>query len=106
MAFTKIDDLIDEKKIGTVGIAGHIRPDADCIGASLALWQYLTGSYPGLRVDVFLEEIPAIYGFLKGSDKVRTDFKTDVERYDLFIVVDSEKSRTGPAESLFDNAAL
>ena len=106
MAFTKIDDLIDPKKIKTVGVAGHIRPDADCIGAVLALKQYLLARYKGMRVDVFLEEIPQIYSFIKGSDTVRTDFQTDIEQYDMFIVCDTDKSRTGPAEKLFDAAKL
>ncbi len=104
MAFTRIDELIDPEKIKTVGIAGHIRPDADCIGASLALWQYLTKRYPGLTVDVFQEEMPQIYSFIRGSNLVHTDYRTDVERYDLFIAVDTDKCRIGAAESLFDNA--
>jgi phosphoesterase RecJ-like protein len=24
-----------------IGISGHIRPDGDCVGACLSLWQYL-----------------------------------------------------------------
>ncbi|MCR4763911.1 MAG: bifunctional oligoribonuclease/PAP phosphatase NrnA [Lachnospiraceae bacterium] len=104
MAFTKIDDLIDSKKIRTIGIAGHIRPDADCICSSLALWQYLTKCWPQVRTDVFLEEIPSIYSFIKGSDQVHTDYVTDVAEYDLFIAVDTDKSRTGRAEALFDAA--
>ncbi|MCR5674290.1 MAG: bifunctional oligoribonuclease/PAP phosphatase NrnA [Lachnospiraceae bacterium] len=103
MAFTKIDDLIDQST-EAVGIAGHVRPDGDCISASLALWQYLTDNYPALRVDVFLEEVPPVYSFIRGSDQVHTDFRTDVESYDLFIVVDTDKSRISAAEPFFENA--
>jgi phosphoesterase RecJ-like protein len=104
MAFVTIDDLIDLKKTRTVGIGGHVRPDADCIGASLSLRQYLVTRYPQLRVDVFLEEIPASFQFLVGSDAVIKDGATDVDSYDLFIAVDTEKGRLGDAEAIFDRA--
>ena len=35
-------DLLKEcEKAGRIGISGHIRPDGDCVGACLGLWQYL-----------------------------------------------------------------
>ena len=105
MAFSVIDDLID-KKTAAIGISGHVNPDADCIAAALALRQYIVKRYPDIRIDVFLDEVPSVYGFMKGSDAVITDGTSDVESYDLFVVVDCAKSRTGVAEKHFDNAAL
>ena len=36
----KIDEIIGDSK--TVGIAGHVRPDGDCVGSCMALYNYLT----------------------------------------------------------------
>ncbi|MCR5177820.1 MAG: bifunctional oligoribonuclease/PAP phosphatase NrnA [Lachnospiraceae bacterium] len=105
MAFSVIDDLISSKT-ASIGISGHVNPDADCTGAALALKQYISKRYPDIRVDVFLDEIPTMYGFMKGSGDVITDGASDVEHYDIFIAVDCEKSRTGAAEKHFDNAVL
>ena len=46
-----------------VGIAGHIRPDGDCIGSCLAMYNYITENY-GCSVTVYIEELPEKYGFL------------------------------------------
>ena len=98
----KIDQLIGNAK--TIGIAGHVRPDGDAIGSSLGMYLYLKKNYPETRVDVFLEKVLPELTFISGSDKVKTDFATDVESYDLFIVVDCSKDRTGDAEKFFGAA--
>ncbi|MBR5969457.1 MAG: bifunctional oligoribonuclease/PAP phosphatase NrnA [Lachnospiraceae bacterium] len=99
----KVDELIHDS-IKTVGISGHILPDGDCIGSCMGLYLYLKKNYPSLRVDVFFEEEPPELKIIKDIDVVRHDFKTDVEQYDLFFLLDVEKGRTGGAEPLFDNA--
>ena len=92
----RIDDVIGDAR--TVGIGGHIRPDGDCIGSCMGMYLYLRRKYPKISVDVFLEEIPEEYRLIKDTDKVRTDFATETEQYDLFIVLDSGKERLGRAE--------
>ena len=99
----KIDNIRPDAK--TIGISGHIRPDGDCIGACMALYQYLKKKRPGVRVDVFLQTIPQNYRFIKGVPDIRTYFKTSVENYDLFIALDCNKERLGDAEPFFDKAA-
>ena len=74
----RIDDVIGDAK--TVGISGHIRPDGDCIGSCMGMYLYLRKSYPQIRVDVFLQEIPEIYKFIKDSDQIRSDYETDVDK--------------------------
>ena len=98
----RIDDVIGDAR--TVGIGGHIRPDGDCIGSCMGMYLYLCRKYPQISVDVFLEEIPQEYLLIKDTDKVRTDFVTETEQYDLFIVLDSGKERIGKAEKYFDAA--
>ncbi len=98
----KINQLIGSAK--TIGITSHVRPDGDAIGSSLGMYLYIKKNYPGIKVHVFLEKVLPELTFIKGSEDVITDFKTDVASYDLFIVVDCSKDRTGDAEKLFDKA--
>jgi len=98
----KIDELL--AGVSTVGISGHIRPDGDCIGSNMALYNYLRKNYPDIRVDVFLQEIPECFSFLDGIEDVRTDYKTDIDSYDLFFALDCGKERLGDAEKFFDAA--
>ena len=97
-----LDKLIGSAK--TVGIAAHVRPDGDATGSSLALYLYIKKNYPKVKADVFLEKVLPELTFLTGSDEIKTDFKSDTDSYDLFIVVDCSKDRTGDAEKFFDNA--
>ena len=41
-----------------IAIGGHVRPDGDCVGSTMGLFQYLLEQYPEKEVDVYLEEIP------------------------------------------------
>ena len=49
-----------------IGISGHVRPDGDCVGSCLALWQYLKKVLPDAEVTVYLEAPQKIYEYLKG----------------------------------------
>ena len=100
-------DLLDVlKDANTIGITGHARPDGDCVGSTMAMYMYLTKNYPEKRIDIFLEPIPESYGQIVRLDEVCTDFVTDVEKYDAFVVIDCEYTRTGQAQELFENANL
>ncbi len=98
----KIDQLIGSAR--TIGISSHVRPDGDATGSTLGLYLYIKKNYPDIKVQLFLEQVIPELRFLKGSDEVITDFKTDVESFDLFIVADCSKDRTGDAEKFFDAA--
>ena len=39
-----------------VGITGHIRPDGDCTGSVLGLYNYLKDNAPDIDVNVYLEQ--------------------------------------------------
>lgn len=89
----------------TIGIAGHVKPDGDCIGSCIALYQYFSTNYPEITVDVYLMPFPAKYHILSGSETVCTTQERDVD-YDLFIAVDSsDLDRLGPNRKYFDHAA-
>ena len=64
----KIDDLLNESK--TVAIFGHVRPDGDCVGSTLGLYNYICDNYPTIKVQLFLERFPESYKILPNSNKV------------------------------------
>lgn len=90
---------------GTIGISGHENPDGDCAGSCLGLALFLKKAMPDARVDVFLEELrPELQNNIPGTGEIITDFRTDVESYDAFVVLDSAKDRIAGAEAFFDRA--
>ena len=98
----KIDALL--AGVSTVAIAGHIKPDGDCAGSTLALYNYIKNNYPGIRATLYLEPIPNIFKFLHRSDEIVSDFSEDA-RYDLFFSLDcGDSGRLGGAFRYFDAA--
>lgn len=100
-------DLLDVlKDANSIGISGHIRPDGDCVGSTMAMYMYLTKMFQEKRIDIFLEPIPEAYSCIKRLDEVRTDFITDVDCYDAFIVIDCDNTRIGQAQPYYEKAKL
>lgn len=96
-----IDDYL--QGINRVGMAGHIRPDGDCVGSCLGLYTYLKRNYD-IEVDLYLEPIPDSFSFLKYSDEIQHEY-VEGRQYDLFIVLDSSDSeRIGDFLPYFENA--
>lgn len=92
------------KNAATIGISGHIRPDGDCIGSAMGLYLYLKKACPMAKIQVMLEKPAEVFNCIKGIDEIHTDFSTDIDCFDVFIAVDSEKGRIGGAEKYFDGA--
>lgn len=98
-------NIIEEvKNAATIGISGHVRPDGDCIGSAMGLYLYLKKACSEADVQVMLEKPADIFNCIKGIDEIHTDFATQVDTFDVFIVVDADKSRVGEAEKYFDRA--
>lgn len=90
--------------VKTVAISGHIRPDGDCIGSCLGVWNYIQDNYPDIQADVYLEQVVSKFRFLKGADLVKTDCSEE-RNYDLFISLDaSDRERLGGAVKYLDTA--
>ncbi len=95
----KIDEFL--KDVKSVGIAGHVRPDGDCVGSCLSVYNYIVSYYPDVDCHVYLETIPTIFKFLKNSDKIE-EAKEIPESFDLFICLDCrELKRLGKAGVYF-----
>ena len=80
----------------TIGISGHIRPDGDCVGSCLALYQYLKKRLPVASVEVFLENPPKDFQDIKGFDEIQEPGEVR-EPFDVFFILDSVPERTGKA---------
>ena len=72
---TNLDDFLKEAE--TVAIAGHIRPDGDCVGSCLATYNYIKTYYPKIEVDLYLEPIPNIFKFLNRAEEIISDCSSD-----------------------------
>jgi len=91
--------LVDEAK--SIAIAGHVRPDGDCVGSCLGLYNYLLETTNGKQIDVYLESVPAAFSFLKNTEQALNEAKKDIS-YDLFIALDcGSRDRLGFTEELF-----
>lgn len=84
----KMFDLDQEiKGAKSIGIAGHIRPDGDCVGSCLGLALYLRENYPGLEaVDIHLESVPEKFRVLEGTETICTSCPE--KTYDVFFSLD------------------
>lgn len=102
MAFL-LDELLSGDGVKTVGMCGHVRPDGDAIGAALGVYNYIKLYYPRIEPTVFLENVPEIFHFMKGSDEV--SWGNTGQTFDLFIVLDcGDRKRLGDAGQYFDTA--
>ncbi|MCI6061039.1 MAG: bifunctional oligoribonuclease/PAP phosphatase NrnA [Dorea sp.] len=90
---------------GSVAIGGHARPDGDCVGSCLGLYQYIRENCKDKRVDVYLEEIPESFQFIEAAKEIRHEIPEEQTVYDLFICLDcGDKDRLEFSIPLFDAA--
>jgi len=84
-------------------IAGHVRPDGDCVGACVAAGRYLHNIFPDRCIDVYLETVPEKFAFLRQGEMIKDEVGS--EPYDLCIVLDSsDPERLGDAREAFMKA--
>lgn len=71
----QLDELLKEAK--TVAIFGHVRPDGDCVGSTLGLYNYICDNYPTIHVRIYLERFPESYKILPRSNEIIENFGED-----------------------------
>lgn len=81
-------------------ISGHVRPDGDCVGACLSMWQFLSKKLPGTDVKVYLEKPADIFADLLGFAEIVSDFP-ETEPVDVCIALDCNEERLGEAVKYF-----
>ena len=93
------------RSANSIAIAGHVNPDGDSLGSSLALAELLRSL--GKSCDLLLgQDLPApqLYAFLPGYDFIAAASYQKVP--DLFIAVDSGTiNRLGTAQAVFERSA-
>lgn len=90
--------------VRTVAIAGHVKPDGDCVGSCLATYNYIRTQFPKIQAVVYLEPIPNLFKFMAGADEIQNDCSEDVS-YDLFVALDcGDIGRLGAAAKYFTTA--
>lgn len=98
----KINQIIGEAK--TVGIAGHVRPDGDCVGSCMSLYNYLKKNRPDLTVKVYLEYVDSKFNIVPNISDIDVN-GYDGTIYDLFISLDTAGiDRLGFNDEFFKNA--
>ncbi len=97
-----IDIVAECSGAKTIGICGHIKPDGDCIGATLALSLYLKKRLPEAEITVFSDEITPCFDCVEGIKQFNYAF--DKEQPEVFIIVDTVDNRIGSGEKYFKNA--
>ena len=101
----RLDEVIVES-VRTIGISGHVRPDGDCVGSTLAVYNYIRTYYPDRSVSIFLEPIPNIFRFLNRTDDIDSTYPAR-EAFDLFIALDcGDADRLGAAWAYFSSARV
>ena len=89
----------------TVAIGGHVRPDGDCVGSCMGLYQYIKNNFDGIEVDVYLEDIPECFKEMLPITKEIKNTVEEVKSYDLFISLDcADMSRLGFSGVLYEQA--
>ncbi len=92
------------KGIKRAAIAGHVRPDGDCVGSCMGLYLYLRENYPEIETDVYLEQPRDAFSLISHLDEIRTVCGGD-EVYDVFFLIDTSTSdRIGVASEAYQKA--
>ena len=93
--------------VKSIAIAGHIRPDGDCVGSCTALYLYLKQNSHVFnidRIDVYLEAFGNEFNVLAGTEEIKHTYDTEYS-YDVFISLDcGSLDRLGNAIKYFNTA--
>lgn len=91
--------------VRTLGIAGHVRPDGDCMGSCMGLYLYLKTYHPEISVDLYLENPRDVFSYLARFDEIIDREPEPGLVYDLFVTLDvSARDRLALAGEAFEQA--
>ena len=63
----KLSERIES--VNSIAIAGHTRPDGDCVGSCMGLYNYLKENYPTKDVVVYLEDAGNGFAYINRIDE-------------------------------------
>ena len=94
----KLLELIENAK--NIAITGHVSPDGDCTGSTLALYNYITENFEGKQVRVCLEKPSMKFSYMNGFDLISEDPFLEA---DLLVSLDaSDRERLGSRGVMLD----
>ena len=94
------------EKAETIVLIGHMRPDGDCIGSTIGLYNYIIDNYPEKKADVYLGEFDTSFLFLRGIDRVYHELQEN-RTYDLCLALDcAAYDRFGEFKVYYDTAKV
>ena len=89
----------------TIAISGHLDPDGDAIGASVGLLLFLKKALHDVRIDVLSGNVKdSLKRYMPNVNDICFDGISDVEKYDVFIMLDTADDRLGNATEYYNNA--
>lgn len=96
----KLLELIEKAK--NIAITGHVSPDGDCTGSTLALYNYITENFEDKQVRVCLEKPSMKFSYMNGFDLISEDPFLEA---DLLVSLDaSDRERLGSRGVMLDTA--
>ena len=96
----KLLELIEKAK--NIAITGHVSPDGDCTGSTLALYNYITENFEDKQVRVCLEKPSMKFSYMKGFNLISEDPFLEA---DLLVSLDaSDRERLGSRGVMLDTA--
>lgn len=101
---TKIN--LDEElgKVNRVAITGHIRPDGDCTGSTLGVYNYIIDNFKNIEACVYIETPGNEFSYIPHIDLVKNEYDGKTE-YDLLIVCDcGAQNRFEPFAGLIEKS--
>jgi len=91
------------EKSNKIAIAGHIKPDGDCLGSCLGFKRYVKDVY-NKDVTLYLEKPAKDFDIILGSDIISVP-EDNGEQYDLFVALDcGSLDRLGKLEAMFNRS--
>lgn len=78
-----------------VALFGHTRPDGDCVGSVLGLYNYIKDNYPKIHVDAYLEKFSHTFNFLSYSENVFNKYEEGTAYDTVFVLDASSRDRVG-----------
>ena len=72
--------------VNSIAIAGHTRPDGDCVGSCMGLYNYLKENYPEKDISVYLEDAGNGFAYINRIDEAITE-DNEEKQVDLFILL-------------------
>ena len=71
----------------SVAIFGHVRPDGDCVGSTMGLYNYIKDNFPQIEATVFIECFPDSFRLLNGADHICNEY--DGRKVDAAFLMDT-----------------